>query len=161
MTYAPGDWVVHKRHGAGQIESLEEIVVEDTSGVYCKIRTTNVTVWLPEEKMNDEWLRPIAAPADFRQAIEVLNSPPEPMADNLNSRKSRIKNLDTSDTPAEIAELLRDLWALKKEKKTLSQAEEEALRRFTSCFQAEWSISLEIPIEEAQEEFETMIQNHN
>ncbi len=156
-TYAPGDWVVHRRHGAGQIESCEEIVVEDTKNSYCKIRTHSVTVWLPVEKMNDDWLRPIAAPADFRRALKVLRSPPQPMADSLNSRKSRIRNLDTSDSPEEIAELLRDLWALKKKKKTLSQAEERALRRFTNCFQAEWSVSLDTPIDEAKEEFDALL----
>ncbi|MGD8585420.1 MAG: CarD family transcriptional regulator [Chloroflexota bacterium] len=156
-TYAPGDWVVHRRHGAGQIESCEEIVVEDTKSSYCKIRTHSVTVWLPVEKMNDDWLRPIASAADFRRALKVLRSPPQPMADNLVSRKSRIRNLDTSDSPVEIAKLLRDLWALKKEKKTLSQVEEAALRRFTSCFQAEWAVSLDTPIEEAKEAFVAML----
>jgi CarD family transcriptional regulator len=156
-TYAPGDWVVHRRHGAGKIESCAELVVEDTKNSYCKIQTHSVTVWLPVEKMNDDWLRPIASAADFRQALKVLRSPPQPMADSLNSRKSRIRNLDTSDSPVEIARLLRDLWALKKEKKTLSQVEEEALRRFTSCFQAEWAISLGTPIEEAKEEFAAML----
>lgn len=156
-TYAPGDWVVHRRHGAGQIVSCKEIVVEDTKNSYCKIRTPSVTVWLPVEKMNDDWLRPIAPAADFRRALQVLRSPPQPMADNLNGRKSRIRNLDTSDSPVEIARLLRDLWALKKEKKTLSQVEEDALRRFTSCFQAEWAVSLDTPIEEAKEKFAAML----
>lgn len=156
-TYAPGDWVVHRRHGAGQIESCEEIVVEDTKNSYCKIRTPSVTVWLPVEKMNEDWLRPIATETDFRRALKVLRSPPQPMADSLNGRKGQIRSVDTSDSPEEIAELLRDLWALKKEKKTLSQAEEQALRRFTNCFQVEWSLSLDTPIEAAREEFEAML----
>ena len=157
-SYAPGEWVVHRRHGAGQIEGREEKAVGETRSNYCKIRTRTVTVWLPVEKMNDDWLRPIASSADFRQALETLCSPPQPMSDNLTSRKSRIKNLDTTDSPIEIAQLLRDLWALKKVKKTLSQAEEEALRRFTNCFLAEWSQGLDVPIDEAKEEFDRMLQ---
>ena len=156
--YAPGDWVVHRRHGPGQIESLEEKVVGETKSTYFKIRTHSVTVWLPAEKMNGEWLRPIASSADFRQASEVLSSPPQPMSDNLNNRKNRINNLGTNDAPIEVAELLRDLWALKKKKKTLSQGEEEALRRFTNSFVAEWSLSLELPIEVAKQQFEGMLQ---
>jgi RNA polymerase-interacting CarD/CdnL/TRCF family regulator len=80
------------------------------------------------------------------------------MSDKLNSRKNRIKNLDTSAPPIEIARLLRDLWALKKVKKTLSQAEETALNRFTNCFLAEWSQSLSVPINEAKKEFDRAIQ---
>ena len=131
-TFAPGDWVVHRRHGAGQIESCEEIVVDDTKNSYCKIRTPSVTVWLPVEKMNDEWLRPVAAENDFRRALKVLRSPPQPMADTLNGRKGRIRSVDTSDAPEEIAELLRDLWALKKEKKTLSSIFSSS-RSFLNC----------------------------
>jgi len=157
-TYAPGDWVVHRRHGAGKIESLEEKAVGETKSTYCKIRTNTITVWLPAEKMNDEWLRPIAPSAEFRRALDTLSSPPQPMSDTLNSRKKRIKNVDTSASPVEIAELLRDLWALKKLKKTLSQAEEAALSRFTNCFLAEWSQSLRVPISEAKEEFNRAIQ---
>jgi RNA polymerase-interacting CarD/CdnL/TRCF family regulator len=157
-SYSPGDWVVHRRHGAGQIESLEEKTVGEAKSTYCKIRTHTITVWMPAEKMNDEWLRPIASPAEFRQALEALDSSPQPMPDTLNSRKKRIKDLDTSDPPIEIAELLRDMWALKKVKKMLSQAEEEALRRFTNCFLAEWSQSLKVPVDEAKQEFETMLQ---
>ena len=157
-TYGPGDWIVHRRHGAGQVERLEEKAVGETKNTYCKIRTHNVTVWLPVEKMNDDWLRPIASSVDFRLALAVLSSPPQPMSSKFNSRKSRIKNLATSDSPAAIAELLRDLWARKKVKKMLSQAEEAALRRFTNCFLAEWSQSLNVPIDEAKEEFNRVLQ---
>jgi RNA polymerase-interacting CarD/CdnL/TRCF family regulator len=52
-TYAPGDWIVHRRHGAGQIESLEEKAIGESKSTYCKIRTPTITVWLPAEKMND------------------------------------------------------------------------------------------------------------
>jgi len=157
-TYAPGDWVVHRRHGAGQVEGLEEKAIGEAKSTYCKIRTHTITVWLPAEKMNDEWLRPVASAAEFRQALEALSGSPQPMSDKLNSRKKRIKNLDTSASPIEIAELLRDLWALKKVKKVLSQAEEEALSRFTNCFLAEWSQSLNVPINEAKVDFNRLLQ---
>lgn len=156
--YTPGDWVVHLQHGAGRIESLEKKGIGENINTYCKIRAHNVTIWLPAEKMNDEWLRPLASLEDIQQAFEILSRPPRPMSDNLNSRKGRIKNIDANDAPAVLAELLRDLWALKKEKKMLSQMEEAALRRLTDCFLAEWSISLDVPVDEAKQEFERLLQ---
>jgi RNA polymerase-interacting CarD/CdnL/TRCF family regulator len=157
-TYTTGDWVVHLQHGAGRIESLEKKGIGEKSKTYCKIKAHDITIWLPADKMNDEWLRPLASLQDIQRALEVLKKPPQPMSDNLNSRKGRIKKTDANDEPVVIAELLRDLWALKKEKKMLSQAEEAALRRFTGCFLAEWSVGLDVPIEEARQEFERLLQ---
>lgn len=79
------------------------------------------------------------------------------MADNINSRKSQIKQVNSSDEPAAIAELLRDLRALKKEKTTLAQTEEAALRHFTDCLVSEWAISMDITRNEAQQQFEDLI----
>jgi RNA polymerase-interacting CarD/CdnL/TRCF family regulator len=156
--YILGDWVVHRQHGLGQIKSLEEKHIGTKTNTYCKIRTPNVIIWLPIEKMNEEWLRPLASPGDIEAALEVLQRPPKPMSDNLNNRKNRIRKVDSNDAPVEIARLLRDLWALKKAKKTLSQAEEEALRHFTGCFLAEWSVCLDGTMEDTKEEFEALLQ---
>jgi RNA polymerase-interacting CarD/CdnL/TRCF family regulator len=156
--YIPGDWVVHRQHGLGQIKSLEEKHIGEKTNTYCKIRTPSVIIWLPIEKMNEKWLRPLASPGEIEAALEVLQQAPEPMSDNLNNRKNRIKKLDSNDEPVKIARLLRDLWALKKKKKTLSQAEEEALRHFTNCFLAEWSVCLDGTMEDTKEEFEALLQ---
>ena len=99
----------------------------------------------------------VADPSDIQSALHVLESAPIPMSDNLKTRQSRIKNVYASDKPVEIAELLRDLWALKHEKKTLSQIEEEALRRLTDCFVTEWSISMDQPSENVRQEFIELI----
>jgi RNA polymerase-interacting CarD/CdnL/TRCF family regulator len=157
-TYKPGDWVVHRHHGIGQIESMQMMDISEQAKMYCKIETHGSTIWLPEEMMPSEWLRPIASPSDIQPALEILRSTPRPMSDNLKSRQSLVKNMNTNDEPVVIAELLRDLWALKKEKKSLSQIEEEALRRFTDCFLAEWSASMKVTIEGAKQEFEELLQ---
>ena len=68
-----------------------------------------------------------------------------------------IKNINSNDEPAVIAELLRDLRALKKEKTTLPQTEEAALRHFTDCLVSEWAVSMDITRDEAQQQFEDLI----
>lgn len=156
--YQPGDWVVHRQHGLGEIVGIEKKFIGDSENTYCKIKTPNVIVWLPVEKMNDEWLRPLASPDDIEQALEALGAPPKKMSDNLNIRRSQINKVDSNDHPVIIAELLRDLWALKKVKKTLSQVEEEALRHLTDCFLTEWTVSLEGTTEGAKQEFEKRLQ---
>lgn len=155
--YCPGEWVVHRLHGAGRIEGLEEKTIGNSPSTYCKIRSQNITYWLPIDKMNDDWLRPLASPAKIDKAFKILKSRPQPMSANLKSRKGKIGKVDSKAEPAEIAELLRDLWALKKKKKILAQVEERALRHFTNCFLAEVSVSLNLPFEVAESKFKQLL----
>ena len=155
--YAAGAWVVHRDHGIGQVKNIETKSIGGKANTYCKIQTFNSTLWLPTTKMGDEWLRPVATLDEIKSALKILKKVPEPMANNLNSRKSRIQGVDSNDSPAVVAELLRDLWGFKRQKKNLSQAEEKALRHFTDCFLAEWSVSAEISVEEAKKRFNELL----
>ncbi len=159
QTYSPGTWVVHRHHGVGQIESKETKRIGEQAKIYYKIQTFNSTIWLPEKKVNDEWLRPLATSAEIKQALKVLRSQPLPMSENLNTRKSQIQKVNSNAAPAEIAELLRDLRALKKKRKTLPQMEEAALRHFTDCFLTEWSVSMDLTVEEAKRKFDKIFRN--
>jgi RNA polymerase-interacting CarD/CdnL/TRCF family regulator len=107
--------------------------------------------------MTSEWLRPIASPSEMEPAFRVLASAPNAMSDNLKGRQAQIKKVHAIDAPVVIAELLRDLWALKYVKKALSQVEEEALRRLTDCFVTEWSVCMDIPVEQAKVKFNELI----
>ena len=157
QTYAPNEWVVHRNYGVGQIKSTEQRSIGGKENTYCKIQTFNSTLWLPLAMTNDEWLRKLAPPVEIKQALEILESHPKSMADNLNIRKNQIKEVDSNDAPVVIAVLLRDLWSLKKDKKTLSQIEEAALRHFTDCFLSEWSVSMGITMDEAKVAFKGLI----
>ena len=120
---------------------------------YYRIDTYGSTIWFPEDKMTSEWLRPVASPSEIQSALLVLASVPENMPDNLKGRQKQIRDVHANDEPVVIGELLRDLWALKYEKKTLGQMEELALRRLTDCFLAEWSVCMDLPIEQVKLRF--------
>lgn len=156
--YSTGDWIVHKFHGVGQIKGIEEKRIGKHKNTYYHIKTHNGILWLPVDKLNEEWLRSVASDVEMRQALAVLAGQPQQMNDNLNKRKSRIKEVDSNCAPTEIAELLRDLKALKKRKTTLSQFEEQALRHLTECFLAELSVSLDIDKEQARQIFNDLFQ---
>lgn len=157
QTYIPGAWVVHRHHGVGQVKSKETKHIAQQENTYFKIQTFNSTIWLPENKMNDEWLRPIATLAEVKRALKVLRAEPQPMSDNLNTRKSRIQKIESNAAPAEIAELVRDLWSLKKKKKGLPQVEEAGLRHLTECFLAEWAVSGDMTIDEAKQRLDKLL----
>lgn len=155
--YPAGAWVVHRDHGIGQVKTIEKKSIGGKENTYCRIKTFNSTIWLPITKMGDEWLRSVATLEEIEKALKILKKQPEPMAASLNSRKSRIQSVDSNDSPAIVAELLRDLWGFKRQKKNLSQAEEKALRHFTECFLAEWSVSAEITVEDAKKQFNGLL----
>lgn len=155
--FESGSWVVHRLYGVGQIKGLEVKHISEKENSYYKVETLDSVFWIPLDKMNDEWLRPVATQAEIEKALLVLGSPPRQMAASLNHRKNRINKVTSSDTPATIAELIRDLWALKKEKKTLSMLEEQALRHFTSCFLSEWSVCMELDIDVVKQEIDVIL----
>lgn len=125
--------------------------------VYVEVETRASTVWLPEEQMNDEWLRPLASPEQLDEALNVLRSAPQPMENNSYKRRGYIMTIHAGDSPAEVAALLRDMWARRKLKGTLSIDEENILRHLTDCFLTEWSLLTGLDEEAAAREFEALL----
>ncbi len=149
--YTPGNWLVHKDHGIGRVEKIEVKKIGKHTNTYCRIATHNSTIWVPVENLNEEWFRPVASKKEVRRAMEVLEKPPKTLPDNINSRKSLLRKLKLHHAPAKIAKMIRDLWARKKEKKTLSTSETSALQYLTDNFVAEVAVAMDISPEEAEE----------
>ncbi|HSM57662.1 MAG TPA: hypothetical protein VK879_16030 [Candidatus Sulfomarinibacteraceae bacterium] len=125
--------------------------------LYYEVETHASTVWLPEEQMNDEWLRPLASPEELDEALTVLCSAPQPLESHSYKRRGHIMTVSAGDLPAVVAALLRDLWARRKAKKTLSMYEENILRHLTDCFLTEWSLLTGLELEAAAREFEALL----
>lgn len=125
--------------------------------VYYEVETRASTVWLPEEQMNDEWLRPLASPEELDEALTVLRSAPQPLESNSYKRRGHIMAISAGDLPTVVAALLRDLWARRKAKKSLSMYEENILRHLTDCFLIEWSLLTGLEVEAAGREFEALL----
>lgn len=131
--------------------------IGDQENVYYEVETRASTLWLPKEQMNDEWLRPLASPEELDQALAVLCGAPQPLESNSYKRRGHIMEISAGDMPTVVAALLRDLWAWRKAKKSLSMNEESILRHFTECFLTEWSLLTGQELEEAEREFEALL----
>ena len=138
QAYSPGDWIVHRLRGVGQIEGTEVMDIGGGENTYYRIQTNDSMFWLPQEKLNDDWLRPLASPAEIKEALDVLSHSPSVMDSDPIERKNRIKQVKQDFSTIVIAEILRDLWAHNKEKKQVSQTDMEALRYFMNFFLAVW-----------------------
>lgn len=125
--------------------------------VYYEVETSASTLWLPEEQMNDEWLRPLASEEELGEALDVLSSPPQPLDNNSYKRRGHIMTISAGDMPAVVAELLRDLWGRRKDRKSLSMDEENILRHLTDCFLTEWSLLTGLEAEVVGQEFDALL----
>jgi RNA polymerase-interacting CarD/CdnL/TRCF family regulator len=124
------------------------------------MRSDRSELWVPQDKLNDDWLRLVASLPEMQEALAVLGSPPKDINANPTARKrhlGRLKNLALNDTAAATAALVRDLWAFKKRRKYLSQTEEDALRQLKGCFLAEWSVCMQLPMDEVEQRFTTIL----
>ena len=161
QAYNVSDWIVHRHYGVGQIESVEEKSIGDNKNTYYKIQGENSTFWVPLDKSDDAWLRPVVEPAEMEEAVEVLRTYEGTIEGNLSQRQSRVRRVSPNDSPVEIALLLRDLRTLRSKNKNLSRVEENALRLYTTCFTTEWSVSLQMNINEVRALFDNILRNPN
>jgi RNA polymerase-interacting CarD/CdnL/TRCF family regulator len=138
--YSQGDWIVHSYYGIGKIKGIETKSISGEDCRYYKIKATDSTYWLPIDQMDSEKLRPLATSEDIQQAIDVLHKPPKEMSSNQNTRKSRIRRVQLENEPEDVARLVRDLQARRKEKGILNQQERSAFSALKQQLIEEWAI---------------------
>lgn len=154
--YDAGDWIVHLHHGVGEIECIEEKELGGASTTYYKVHTDNSTLWVPLDKAENRWFRPLCSSEEFDQVLDVMRKPPREMHSNHNSRKRRINEVKSEGSLMEMARLIRDLWGRRAERR-LNNTEERALRRFTDRLLREWSVCKGLDEEEARHRMQTML----
>lgn len=155
-TFSEGDWIVHRQYGIGQITKREEKTISGRCEEYYKVQTPDSVIWLPVNKLDQSWFRPIATPTDFNEAIDILKKPPTKMDSNFMKRKDRINRVQSENSIPAIARLIRDLSG-RRCNKSLSDTEQRALRHLTERFIAEWSVSAKIEISMARNQFNQFV----
>lgn len=155
--YDAGDWIVHLHHGVGEIECIEEKELGGSTTTYYKVVTNNKTLWVPIDKAENRWFRPVATSDEFDRILEILQKPPREMHSNHNSRKKRINTVKSEGSLDEMARVIRDLWGRRAQRK-LNNTEERALRRFTDRLLREWSVCKGLDEEEARQRMQNMLQ---
>jgi RNA polymerase-interacting CarD/CdnL/TRCF family regulator len=155
--YRPGDWIVHLHHGVGEIKCIEEKELGGDTSTYYKVVTNNSVLWVPLDKAENRWFRPLASQEEFDEIIDILQRPPREMHDNHNTRKKRINTVKSEGSLEELARIIRDLWGRRAQKR-LNNTEERALRRFTDRFLREWSVCKDLDEEEARQRMQSILQ---
>jgi CarD family transcriptional regulator len=146
MDYQPGDYVVHPIHGVGQIVSIQVMeFVENKQTLFYQVGFEGMTVWVQVEDHGG--LRALTTKADLYHYRRILESPPESLGRDFRDRKKKLEARLQNHSFQILCEVVRDLYALSKEK-TLNNYESRLFRNKRLSLQQEWAFSSGIPVEE-------------
>ena len=152
-TFSKGEWIVHHYYGVGQVKGVEKKVLDGNEMRYYKVKTRNSQYWVPVESEDNSRLRPLSSPQDIKKIARILRRKPSEMDPDHMQRKRVIREVLAEGSLLDMARLIRDLSARQVTKK-LNPTEEDALKRFRDRLVREWSVCLELEMEEANEEFQ-------
>lgn len=147
-----GDWFVHAHFGAGRVKGQEVKAIGEQEQSYYELETVVCTLWLPEEQLFGQKIRPLTNQESFQEVIDVLKEPSEELSPDANKRKQRIKQVKTANAPADTASLVRDLWVREQAEGKLYDWERQAWREMCAILIQEWALCLGISSEEARQQ---------
>ena len=146
-----GDMVVHRNYGIGQIDCIERKTVNGIEVDCFKVTTENGTYWFPVDSLDNPRIHRVASEKRIKSAIKILQSAPEGLEDDPVQWKERIDNVMADGDFLAISGLIRDLSALKTQKK-LNRTQEETLNNLKDRFLKEWAASSGVDIKTLQPE---------
>ncbi len=148
-----GDMAVYPAHGVGQIEAIETRDVGELQQVFYVIRImdTNMVVMVPTSSSSHVGLRSIINPDEVDNVYSILREKDVVItARPWNQRYREYMEKIKTGSVYEIAEVLRDLYALQ-EDKTLSFGERKMMDTAQSLLVKEISIADQINEEAVSE----------
>ncbi len=146
-----GDWIVHSRHGLGQITGTDTKELLGARQEFFVVKTENVTYWLPQCESTSERIRPVANSEAFRKALEVIAQEPKSLEENFRRRLADIHDRVQDSSLLTKAALIRDMHARDVEK-DVHVNERKILDTLEDQFINEWVAACGIDPEEAQGE---------
>jgi CarD family transcriptional regulator len=155
-SFSKGSWIVHHYYGVGQVKGIEKKVLDGNEISYYRVLTRNSQFWVPVEGEETSRLRPLSSHDDLKKIARILRRKPDVMDPDHMQRKRVIREVLSEGSLLEMARLIRDLSARQVEKK-LNPTEEDALKRFRDRLVREWSVCMEIEMEEANQEFQVAL----
>jgi RNA polymerase-interacting CarD/CdnL/TRCF family regulator len=153
-----GDWLVHQYSGVGQLKGKETKNIGGVEGTYFRLEMDKSTVYVPENKLNSDWFRPVSSEQKLAEVTEILSRPAKKMDGRFTARQSMIRKVMSENSIVNIARVIRDLSGRRRRRKTLSKTEDSALRELTDRLLSEWSIATGLDEAEAREKLKALLE---
>jgi RNA polymerase-interacting CarD/CdnL/TRCF family regulator len=145
-----GEWIVHPRHGIGQIRRLEEKTVDGENQEFLRIEGSKYDWWIAVEMIDETPIRPLRKPSTFKRALRLLKAEPEELPQDAKQRRRHIMDVLSVGSPAALCRVVRDLAAMNKTRR-LPDEDKRILRKYQNALLEEWSVTLDFPKGEAAE----------
>lgn len=161
LEFKIGDMAVYPAHGVGEIQGVEtkEIAGNSQSFYVIRILDNGMKIMIPTDNVACVGLRSIIKKNEAEEVFEILKER-EIVVDHQtwNRRYREYNEKIKTGSLYEIAEVLRDLYLLKKEK-DLSFGERKMLDTAQTLLVKEISIARKIDEEQIEEEIKRLFRN--
>jgi len=156
MGFQIGDKVIHCTFGLGEIANTEEKIVQGQLTNCYVVRTSDLTIWVPIDDLQQQSLRAPTPPGEFEKLSAILTDPSETLLEDRVLRKNQLLAQIKDGQLASICRVVRDLTYFKRSKK-LNEQEKFILERATNSLLTEWNYSLGVPRTQAQQAMENLL----
>ena len=147
-----GDKIVYPNHGAGVIDSIEkkEFLGEEKEYFILKMPIGSMDISIPISNIDKMNVREVIDKKDGDEVLRILDDDPTPMPDNWNVRYRQNQEVIKTGNIFKIAEMVRNLAILDKEK-GLSTTEKKLLNRARRIMASELVMAGSLEKEKAEE----------
>jgi CarD family transcriptional regulator len=149
LELSEGDWIVHNRHGLGQITGMDTKELLGDRKVFYVVKTDSITYWLPIGESASDRIRPVASSEAFAKAAEVISQEPEALNENFRRRLAYIQEKSQDSDLMTKAALIRDMYA-RDVQKDVHINEKKILDTLKRQFLNEWIAACKISYDEAE-----------
>ncbi len=156
MTFNVNDWVVHPRHGVGQIVEIEDLEFDSRpSQPYYQISIPNGTMWVQVDT-SSSGLRKVATKGDLAGCRDVLKSRPADLTEDYHQRQLELSDRLRQGSLQARCELVRDLSALGW-KRSLAEGIAAISRVARQVLCEEWAMAEGVSEREASREVDRLL----
>jgi RNA polymerase-interacting CarD/CdnL/TRCF family regulator len=156
MGFKIGDKVIHWTYGLGEIVQIEEKPVHDKITNCYVFKTSEITIWIPIDALEQQSLRQPTEPGEFPGLYDILASPGEALHEDRVQRKYDMMNRLKDGHLSSICRLVRDLTLAKRNGK-LNYQEKYILERAEQSLLMEWTYALGTPMLQAHQAMTSML----
>jgi CarD family transcriptional regulator len=156
MPFEVGDWVVHPRHGLGQVTNLSvRQFVEGEKRPFYEISFPGTTLWVPSD-LSTSGIRKLTVKSEIARGRGLLEAPAALLSDDPRTRQAELSDHLKEGTFSAHCEVVRDLTAYGWHK-SLSGAIAEFLKVTQDVLCQEWAAVEGISLQAAASEIGALL----
>lgn len=148
---------MHQIYGVGEIIHQQEKTFSGQTAPYYVVQIRDLTVWVPTDEVENHSLRLPTSTGDFKALFKILGSTPQPLPADRLERKTWLSTQLRSSGLEGICRVVRDL-SNSRQGKPLYDTEKALLERAQNLLLDEWTLSLNVPREQAEAEMKRLLE---